>query len=85
MRAAVRQALHGRAGEQAMGGDQRHRLGAGFVQGAHGFADSTGGIDHVVDDHAVAAVDIADNAMCLGMVRTSNITLFVDECQRQIA
>ncbi|SPU41119.1 Uncharacterised protein [Bifidobacterium longum subsp. infantis] len=68
-----------------MSGDQGHRLGAGFVQCAHGFADSTGGIDHVVDDHAVAAVDIADNAMCLGMVRAGDITLFVDERQRQIA
>ena len=68
-----------------MRGNQRHGLRAGVVQCAHSLADGACGVDHVVNHHAVAAFDLADNAMRLGMVRASSVTSLVNEGERQIA
>ena len=67
------------------GGDKRHGLRAGVVQRAHGLADGAGGVDHVVDDHAVASLHVTDDAVCLGMVRARGVTGLVDEGERQSA
>ncbi len=83
--AAVLQAFHGRAGQQAVGGDERHGLRAGVVQRAHGLEDGAGGVDHVVDDHAVASLHVTDDAVCLGMVRARGVAGLVDEGERQSA
>ena len=68
-----------------MGGDERHGLRAGVVQRAHGLADGAGGVDHVVDDHAVASLHVTDDAVCLGMVRARGVTGLVDEGALQSA
>ncbi len=68
-----------------MGGDERHGLRARVVQGAHGLADGAGGVDHVVDDHAVTALHLADDAMRNGVVRTGDVARLVDERERQTA
>ena len=82
---AIPQAFHGGTRQQAMRGNQRHGLRAGVVQCAYSLADGACGVDHVVNHHAVAAFDLADNAMRLGMVRASGVTSLVNEGERQIA
>lgn len=58
-RTAVLESLDGRAGEHAMRGDHGHRLGSRVLQHVACARDGTGGVDQVIDKHAVLAGDVA--------------------------
>ena len=68
-----------------MGGHDDDALGAGSHAGIGGLDDGASGVDHVVDEHAGASLDLTDDAVGLGLVRSGDVTGLVDEGQRHSA
>src|SRR5690606_31646667 len=62
------QVLDGAARQHRVGGVGVDLRGAVVLQGLGGVAQGAGGIDHVVDQHAGAALDIADDVHDFGNV-----------------
>ncbi len=69
--------LHGGTGENRVSGVGEYTLGAALFQGFCGFAQGAAGVDHVVDDDAVAAGHVTDQVHDLGDVRAG--TTLVDD------
>ena len=68
-----------------MGGHDDDALGAGGHAGIGGLDDGAAGVDHVVDEHAGAPLDLTDDAVGLGLVRSGDVTGLMDEGQRHSA
>lgn len=79
------QALTGRSGEHTVGGGDDHVTGASFAQHAHSTGNGSAGIDHVVQQHTGATLDIANHAVSGDLVGHIDIAGLVDERQRGIA
>ena len=62
-----------------MRGNQRDALRAGVAQRPHSFANRAGGVDHVIDDDAIASLDLADDAVRDRVVRARSVAGLVDE------
>ena len=65
-----------------MRGDHGHGLGARVTQHVAGSGDGAGGVDQVVDEHAVLALDIADHTVGDRLVRARDVTRLVHEGER---
>lgn len=68
-----------------MGGGNDHVTSASFAQHAHSTGDGSTGIDHVVQQHTSATLDIANHAVSGDLVGHINIAGLVDERQWGIA
>ena len=68
-----------------MCGDDSHRLGTGILKHAACTGNGSGGIDEIVDEHAVLTFDIAHDSVGDRLVRTGDVTRLVDECERTTA
>src|SRR5690606_26469663 len=77
--AGVLEAVHGRAGEDAVGGGHDDSAGALFEEGVGGLDDGSAGVDHIVDDDAGAALDGADDVEDLDLVGDVGVALLVDD------
>ena len=83
--AAVLQSVHGRAGQHAMRGDYGHRLGSRVLQHVACARDGTGGVDQVIDKHAVLAGNVADHTVGDRLVRAGDVARLVHESERTAA
>ena len=63
LRAALGEALAGWVGENAVGAGDDDLLRTGVLQNAYGAGDGATGVNHVVEKHAVLAVNIAYHAV----------------------
>ena len=82
---AVLQTFDGGTRQHAMCGDDSHRLGTGILKHAACTGNGSGGIDEIVDEHAVLTFDIAHDSVGDRLVRTGDVTRLVDECERTTA
>src|SRR5699024_11605220 len=83
--AALAEALAGRAGEHAVGRRDDHVARTGVLQHLHSTCDGATGVDHVVQQHAGAALDVADHAVGGDLVGYVDVAGLVDEGQRSAA
>ena len=60
-------------------------LRAGILEDLHGAGDRAARVDHVVDQHADAALDVPDHGLGLGLVRNGEVPALVHEAQRHAA
>ena len=79
------QTLASRVGEDAVGTSDNDGLRASFLQDADSAGDGSAGIDHVVEQDAVLALDLADNAVRYGLVSNLGGTGLVNEGQWSVA
>ena len=79
----VGQALRGGIGQDPVGGRHDHIPGALLEQGLGCLHDRPPGVDHVVDDHAGAALDVTDHLEHPHLVGHVRITALVDDRQRR--
>ena len=68
-----------------MRGDHGHRLGSRVLQHVACARDGTGGVDQVIDKHAVLALDIADHTVGDRLVRAGDVASLVHESERTAA
>ena len=81
---AIGQALNGRAGQHSMRRSRDDFNGAIFEQGVRSLGDRSGSVNHVVNNDANAALDIADDFQDFGFVRNVGVAALVDDGQRRI-
>src|SRR5699024_12215777 len=62
-RTALRQTLTRRVGEDAVGTRDDNGTGTGLTQDANGTSDGSAGINHVIEQDAVLALNITDHAV----------------------
>ncbi len=67
-----------------MCGDELDARRTAFVDDVGGSGRRACGVDHVVDDDAMAALDITDHLECRHLVADVGATALVDECDRGI-
>ena len=65
-----------------MGGSNDDVLSAGVEQHLNRLSDSATGVDHVVNQHAGAALNVTNHAVSHRLVGASHVTGLVNECQR---
>ncbi len=77
----ILEALSGWVAQDAVGGgndDFRRTL---IKQGVRGLRDRSPGVDHVVDQHTDAVLDITDDLKNLDLIRDVGIATLVNDCQ----
>ena len=83
--AGLGQPLGRRIGEHGVGCRDDDILGAGVLEHLDGAGDGSAGVDHVVDQDAGAAFDLADDRLGDGLVRHGEVAALVHEGQRRAA
>ena len=82
---AVLEPVDGRAGQDRVGRGDDHAGGAVVHQRLGGLHDRAAGVDHVVDQDADPALDLADHPVGDGLVGPVDVAGLVDERQRRAA
>lgn len=82
---ALGQALAGRVREDAVGTGDDDLLCACFLEDAHGAGDGATGVNHVIEKHAILALNFTHHAVGDRLIGLGIGTGLVDEGQRGIA
>ena len=64
-----------------MGGSNNHLARTVCLEGFGGSQDGATGVNHVVDQNAVAARNCSNNLVYLNLIWLVRVTTFVDDCQ----